>query len=233
MLYAAPRMKHLKLLSLAVALTMGASLHAANVLTSGSWDGAGQNLNDYFTTWGVALDVNADQKLDDQYWDSILSSGDSAVMLLEVAGHSSINTFGIFQQGQNGLTHTQIFNGAAGANASAILAVPTGPFGFYLEFQGTYFYSDASLNSGGYDQLATYRGPFGGVGTVVGQLWDENSYLLAWEDLPYLSSDMDYNDMVLMIRVQERQVNVPDSGATALMVLGGLATLVGLRRKLA
>lgn len=226
-------MKHLKLLSLTFALIAGTSLSAASVLTSGSWDGAGKNLNHYFAAWGVGLDVNADQMTDDKYWQSILSTGDNAVMLLEVAGHAPLNTFGIFQVGQQGITHTEIFNGAAAAGASASLTVPTGAFGFYLAFQGTYFYSDPNLNShiGGYDQLASYRGPFGGVTTVAGQLWDQNSYLLAWEDLPYAGSDKDYNDMVLMIRVQENQV--PDSGATALMILGGLATLAGLRRKLA
>jgi hypothetical protein len=225
-------MKNLKSLSLAFALLTGTSLSAATVLTSGSWDGAGKNLNHYFAAWGVGLDVNAGQMAGDEYWQSILTTGDSAVMLLEVAGHAPLNTFGIFQSGQTGITHTQIFNGAAASGASALLTVPTGAFGFYLEYKGTYFYSDPSLNGhvGGYDQLASYRGPFGGVTTVLGQVWDQNSYLLAWEDLPYASSDKDFNDMVLMIRVQEHQV--PDSGATALMILGGLATLVGLRRKL-
>lgn len=225
-------MKNLKSLSLAFALLTGTSLSAATVLTSGSWDGAGKNLNHYFSAWGVGLDVNAGQMAGDEYWQSILSTGDSAVMLLEVAGHAPLNTFGIFQAGQTGITHTQIFNGAAGAGASALLTVPTGAFGFYLEYKGTYFYSDPNLNGhiGGYDQLASYQGPFGGVTTVGGVLWDQSSYLLAWEDLPYASSDKDFNDMVLMIRVQEHQV--PDSGATALMILGGLATLIGLRRKL-
>lgn len=224
-------MKHLKLLSLTFVLVAGTSLSAATVLTSGSWDGANKNLNHYFATWGVGLDVNAGQMAGDEYWQSIITTGDSAVMLLEVAGHAPLNTFGIFQNGQSGITHTQIFNGAAAAGASALLTEPTGAFGFYLEYKGTYFYSDPNLNAGKYDQLASYRGPFGGVTTVGGQLWDQNSYLLAWEDLPYANSDKDYNDMVLMIRVQEHQV--PESGATALMILGTLATLIGLRRKLA
>ncbi|HEX2860264.1 MAG TPA: VPDSG-CTERM sorting domain-containing protein, partial [Lacunisphaera sp.] len=131
---------------------------------------------------------------------------------------------------QSGITHTQLFNGAASAGAIAALTTPLGAFGFYLEFQGTYFYSDSNLNAGKKDQLVSYRGPSGGLGTVGGQLWDENSYLLAWEDLPYDSSDKDYNDMVLMIRVQNH--NVPDSGTTAVMVISGLAALIGLRRKL-
>ncbi len=224
-------MKHLKPLVLGFALALGSHLSAATVLTTGSWDGAGKNLNNYFTTWGVGLDVNSGQMPGDEYWQGTVMSGDSAVMLLEVAGHAPLNTFGIFQVGQQGITHTQVFNGAASAGAIAPLLTPVGAFGFYLQFQGTYFYSDPNMNAGKYDQLVSYRGPFGGLTTIGGQLWDQNSYLLAWEDLPYANSDKDYNDMVLMIRVQPRQV--PDAGSTALLVFGGLLALVGLRRKLA
>lgn len=223
-------MKYLKTLSIACALAAAASLSAGTVLTSGSWDGAGKNLNHYFATWGVALDVNSGQMVGDEYWQGILANGDNAVMLLEVAGHAPLNTFGIFQNGRSTTYHTQVFNGAASASSSAALNIPVGDFGFYLEFNGAYYYSDPNKNAGQYDQLVSYRGPFGGVTTIGGQLWDQDSYLLAWEDLPYASSDKDYNDMVLMIRVQSR--NVPDHGSTALLIGGGLLALAALRRKL-
>jgi hypothetical protein len=229
-------MKILKPLSIAFALAAGSCLPAGTVLTTGSWDGAGKNLNNYFTTWGVGLDVNTGQMAGDEYWQGLLASGDNAVMLLEVAGHAPLNTFGIFQEGQAGITYTQIFAGgdSSTVNNTKSLSIPGGQFGFYLEFQGTYFYSVASKNAGGYDQLVTYQGPFGGVTTVGGQLWNQNSYLLAWEDLPYANSDKDYNDMVLMIRVQDRPDDrkVPDNGSTALLIGFGLLTLVGMRRKL-
>lgn len=223
-------MKLHKVLSIAFALAAGTCLSAGTVLTSGSWDGAGKNLNNYFATWGVALDVNSGQMPGDEYWHNLLTSGDNAVMLLEVAGHAPLNTFGIFQSGQSGLTHTQVFNGAAAANSSAVLNIPTGAFGFYLEFNGSYYYSDPNMNAGNYDQMVSYQGPFGGLTTIGGQLWDQNSYLIAWEDLPYASSDKDFNDMVIMIRVQNSQV--PDHGSTALLIGGGLLALAGLRRKL-
>lgn len=196
------------------------SASATEVATSGSWDGSGKNLNNYFSTWGVGLDVNSGQLAADAYWNDKLGGDSSALMVLEVAGHANGNSFGVFSRDAGGaISRVQLFDGAATAGASVTFAVPVGQFGFYLGYNGTYFYSDPELNDGKADQMVAYRGPIGG-GTLnidKGLSWDASSYLLAWEDLPYGSSDKDFNDMVLLVH----SGRVPDAGAT--VVLLGLA----------
>jgi len=220
------------LVVLALAGTVG--VQATLVETTGSWDGAGKNLNDYFAAWGVGQDVNTDQLAGDEYWDDKIASGSSAMLVLEVAGHAPLNSFGIFQD-LGGITRTELFSGPDAAGSSQAIAAPTGAFGFYLGYQGTYFYSDPTLN-GGDDQMVSYQGPGTGttISTGVGNLvWDANSYLIAWEDLAYSAgpsgTDNDFNDMVLMLRVRQ---GVPDGGMTLMLLGAGLLGLASVRRKL-
>jgi hypothetical protein len=238
-------MKALIICSLTVGFAL--SLHANPLVqTEGSWDGQGQNLEYYFAQWGVtsgigdtsnpALNyVNTGQLNGSSDWESALNSGSLAVMVLEVAGNANYNEFGIYQGSGNSINYTQYFNGPDTTGASTSLAIPSGTFGFYLEYapSSTYFYSDDNLYPNGQGQLAVYQGPVGGttinvsgVGTLQ---WNSNDYILAWEDLPYSSSDQDFNDMV--IYVQNNTAPVPDGGSTALLVGAGLAILAMACRK--
>jgi hypothetical protein len=238
-------MKALIACSLAVGSAL--SLHANPLVqTQGSWDGAGQNLEYYFAQWGVtsgignianpALNyVNTGQVNGSTNWDSVLNPGTAAVMVLEVAGNANYNEFGIYQGSGSSINYTQYFNGPDSTGATTNLAIPSGNFGFYLEYYPTqtYFYSDDTLYPNGQGQLAVYQGPVGGT-TIsvsgVGSLqWNSNDYILAWEDLPYGSSDQDFNDMVIYI--QNNTASVPDGGSTALLVGAGLAVLAMARRK--
>jgi hypothetical protein len=225
-----------RLLSVALLLASASVVHAVPVLTSGSWDGPNKNLNHYFNAWGVGLDVNTDQLVNDILWGDKLSGGSTGVMLLEVAGHAGTNTFGIYQQSGTSISRTQLFAGSAAQGASTLIPIPIGDFGFYLGYQTQYgmkyFYSNPYLNPDKADQMVAYQGPSvptsitTGIGTVP---WDMNTYIIAWEDLVYKSSDKDFNDMVIILRTPRQEV--PDAGSTAVLTLLALAGLAAARRR--
>ncbi len=110
-------------------------------------------------------------------------------------------------------------------------------FGFYLDTpEGNTFYSQAALNGDhdndgeADDHLATFQGngqeylDSNGDGNYF-QFNDDN-FILAWEDLKFDSSDKDYSDMVVMVT---SFVPVSEPGTIALFGLG-LAGL-GMARK--
>lgn len=95
-------------------------------------------------------------------------------------------------------------------------------FGFYMTTGGgKTWYSDSDLNTaaGGGDQMLALRGEGQSVKLpgASGGTWSTTEYVLAWEDLPYGSSDKDYNDMVVMVESIEP---VPVPAAVLLGVLG-------------
>ena len=110
-------------------------------------------------------------------------------------------------------------------------------FGFYLDIpHGNTFYSQAALNGDhdnngeADDHLATFQGngqeflDSNGDGNYF-QFNDDN-FILAWEDLKFDSSDKDYSDMVVMVT---SFVPVTEPGTIALFGLG-LAGLGMARR---
>ncbi len=101
-------------------------------------------------------------------------------------------------------------------------------FGYYIsqEDGSPTFYSDSSLNPSGDDQMKAYQGPGGDYvklpGAIAGE-WTPGEFVLAWEDLVYASSDMDYQDLVLMV---ESVIPIPVPAAVLLGILGlGVAGL--------
>lgn len=96
-------------------------------------------------------------------------------------------------------------------------------FGYYLGTGGGTFYSQAELNPDGSDQMVAFRGDGDRIklpGNESG-LWGSSSYILAWEDLRYNSSDRDFNDFVVYV---ESVTGVPEPGTLAILSLG----LVGI-----
>ena len=138
-------------------------------------------------------------------------------MVVEVAGSASVNTFGIYNIADPS-RKIQVFAGADTGGATTAFVSPYATFGFYLinPALGFTWYSDSSLN-GGENHMVAYQGkgqtlnlgnhPNNPAGSV---LWDANSYLLAWEDEDFADSDLDYNDMDVIVSFQP----VPDSYAT-------------------
>lgn len=155
----------------------------------------------------VATDCLSDGS--DAIWQVGGSGGSFNTLIVELAGFSGINKFGIWDAA-NHLNTVQLFSGPDSAGTQhtlGILAdgsvivdlVDTGvdfagnAFGYYLDatqgnnsvFPNGFFYSDTSRNADGLDHMYAYQG----VGDTIQILphaagpWQANEYVLAWEDL--------------------------------------------------
>jgi len=217
-------------------LLMGC-FHASAVLTpvnpiggNGSELSLQQVLNNRGNTL-VNIQSDADQLDDsqDSYWTSL--GGSSASIVIEIAGYAGNNQFGIFNPA-NPSERQQIFAGAATGGAATSFTPLWDTFGFYLQntVDGNFtWFSDSALNPGGQlDHMVAYGGKGQTLalgGSAGNQLWDANSYILAWEDLNL--GDWDYQDMVVLVR---NVSSVPDAGST-LALFGATIVAVGFFRR--
>jgi hypothetical protein len=102
-------------------------------------------------------------------------------------------------------------------------------FGYYLNTGAGTFYSDPSRNAGGADQMVAFQGDGDTIKLPgnYGGTWGSSSYILAWEDLSYETSDKDFNDFVVYV---ESVTGVPEP-ATLSLLAGGLLGLGAAARR--
>ena len=202
----------------AVFLMLGVSVSAAypkrapQIPLQTGWDGI--SLQSYLNNKGESCDTHADQ-LDLQTWLAPVSGTARFALMMEIAGHAPQNSIGIYNAGQATPTKYLVFPGGAvpGWYATCLFSAPNNlqvklydannllqgttnysgvdlnNFGFYLQGpQGT-FYSQDARNIHGRAQVITYAG----TGAFAGKFWE------CFEDLPYGSSDADFQDSVLLL----------------------------------
>jgi hypothetical protein len=206
-------------LSLAVALvcTLSAAAWAwparsPQVPLQTGWDGI--SLQTYLSSVGEGLNTLTDQ-LDLQTWHSPPSGSGSLSLRVEIAGYASSNSIGIYNAGDAHPALCLVFPGAATAGWYATCNFSTGGhllvslydnanvfqgntnysnvnsdnFGFYLQGPAGTFYSQDYRNAGGKPQVLTYAG----TGQYTERWWE------CFEDLPYASSDIDFQDTILLL----------------------------------
>lgn len=204
---------------------------------------------------GTGLNIYNGQYTPSSNWQIGATTGSFNIILKEIAGNADINTFGIYDPSHPG-NMLQLFSGTDSAGDKGTLVYNGGgnfqyapfggaitsatfgdgaSFGYYLGTSAGFFYSNPALNNGageagnpyadGMHHMVAYEG---GNGTKInGASLLSNEFLLAWEDTPFASSDLDYNDFVVLV---ESVHSVPEPAVLGMfglgvLLIGGFATL--------
>ncbi len=211
---------------------------------------SGTSLQDSITALGGIVDVQTEQAAPDQKWRVGATGGAIANIQFELSAYANANSFGIYDI-YNPASRLTIFSGGDGAGTTGVLfnlmggnfctatytsggfsastcaSFATREFGFFLNTPtGNTYYSQTLLNGDGVDHMVAFQG--GPTrGTIGGNPWLANEYLLAWEDL-YGGGDRDYQDFVVLV---ESVIGVPEPTGLATFGVGLLALGAIARRR--
>lgn len=176
-------------------------------------------LNDSFGgggTYTSNAELNSLQVSDDEFFTLAGDAGE-----ITAAAHFAYyaQTFGWYtDDGSGGITENELFTVTSrgfldpASNTHALNA--SGEFGFYDSIGFLTWYSDPSQNQGMEDHLVVYQ--------VDGF---EDTFVLAWEDIPLEMSDMDYNDLVLTVYLGSQNI-VPEPTSMLLVGMGVAGLMV-------
>ena len=195
----------------------------------------------------------------DSVWQVNGGTGSVSTIVAELAGFADDNKFGIYDS-TDPSKMVEIFDGPDAPGtippASATLQIlgdgsvlldgaDTGidfadnSFGYYLDSSanagGGVWFSDSSLNSDGTDHMAAYRGVGDTIDVppLIPGPWNQNQYMLAFEDLDLGSAglggpayDGDFTDFVVLVESVSPKIPEPASIMTWL----GLFGVIGMAR---
>jgi hypothetical protein len=166
-----------------------------------------------------------------KYWGNSNGTGDAnmhfsttpgltpAVFKLEIAGYAASNQIWWYDT-TNASNKGKIFDGSAVAGTNATFT-PSASFGLYIVNGANptqTFYSDGSLNPNG-DKTSQHFAIFSELAAPNPTFW------IGVEDLPFGSSDKDFNDSVFKMTLQPSG-DTPTPEPSSFALLGG--ALVGL-----
>jgi hypothetical protein len=184
----------------------------------------------------------------DSIWQEL--GGGTVALIGLTAGNS--NTIGVYTDLGVGSAQTNVLGPASGfgftGDGSAANPFPAGftglslgqSYGWFLNSSGSFYFSEPGLNSDqGIDHLMTFdmsalEGTTIYVNSGSGStpfLLGANTFLLAWEDLPFqngVAGDDDYDDMIYLITNAPR--NAPEPTTLGLIAVG-LVLGFGRRRR--
>ena len=174
-----------------------------------------------------------------------------ATIIIEIAGFSGDNSFGIYDPTQPsqqatifvgsdnmGATKTiqLVSNGSGfdvlvGGSAAPAATFASNTFGYFLRTpQQNTFYSESARNIDAADHMYSYQGNgatfVGGPSSLVGTSFATSMYLLAFEDLLIPQGDRDYQDFVAAVNYA---MPIPLPAGFALLA-GALAVVGAWRR---